>query len=322
MAGRTKDNPTLLGSPTELVQVFRALGGDYRERLERFNGRGGAPLDQAARKEWTARWKPEQDAIQRHPLVQLCQRTSDLTGIDISDLREATMRISREGLAGFKPDVSFLSEREDLLWILPKLHALDLDGSTDRIIQELLVKYSAHEAVATLIKQFPQLARRAKRTRTRSEPTPRLVVRQLVNQTVNQTFNMSDRRTLNVSNRRTSVVNIHNAPPGDGKMKPPKGPPRPRKTRFTERQKEVLETYSDCGRDAAAAGRKLGTSKQYVSEVVKKSHQKFKQGHGSRRSVEANQKLPANRDGVESVSEGRGASDKGTGRKLRVKRKF
>lgn len=117
------------------------------------------------------------------------------------------------------------------------------------------------------------------------------------------------------------VINVN--PPADGRTsKLQKKPVKPRRKPLTPRQKEVLKTYSDCGRDAAAAARQLGVKRQYVSAVVKITACKLKPERGSRRSVGVDQKLPADRNGVESVSEERGPSDKGTGRKLRVKRKF
>lgn len=121
---------------------------------------------------------------------------------------------------------------------------------------------------------------------------------------------------------KAEVASQQAEPAGGGKSKPSKKPVEHRQAELTKREKEVLKTYSDCGRSFVEAGKELGVTKQYVEKVVKNSRRKLKSKRATQGCSGANQKLPAGRDGEELVSEERGASDKGTGRKLRVKRKF
>lgn len=123
---------------------------------------------------WRQKWRAESDAIDCHPLEWLRRRIADLTDIDISDLKEAAMRLnSGFGLGAFEPEEDFLPKYPNLCSILPKLHALDRDGWTDQIVQELVKKYPKHEAVAKLAElelgrssggtRSPQRKRRRKR---------------------------------------------------------------------------------------------------------------------------------------------------------------
>jgi hypothetical protein len=169
------------GNSLELVQVFRVLAADYWERLKRYNNRGLCPLPadpepyldpfwpqkhlELAEKDpnvaaWTHKWLTESEAIDCHPIVWLCWRITELTGIDKNDLQEAATRInSGWGLGVSDPPEPFLHKykRRDLNWIKPKLHELDRDGSTDRIVQELVTKYADHRAIAQLRAKFLEL---------------------------------------------------------------------------------------------------------------------------------------------------------------------
>lgn len=126
-------------------------------------------------------------------------------------------------------------------------------------------------------------------------------------------------RQVNVIRRTTrNVVIVTGAP----QSKKPTGSTRSRKTRLTDRDKEILEAYSDCGRNAEAAAKQLGISKQYVSRVVAKSKARYAKSGTSGRSIQAHQSLPTNDAGDAGLSVQAGASDKGVGRRLRVKKRF
>lgn len=100
------------------------------------------------------------------------------------------------------------------------------------------------------------------------------------------------------------------------------GTKRKRTTELTERDKEILRTYSECELNAAATGRQLAISRKYVSRVVKKSKARYAKAGAPTRSAHAQQTLPTAKRGEPAVSEQAGTSDKGIGRRLRVKQKF
>lgn len=101
-----------------------------------------------------------------------------------------------------------------------------------------------------------------------------------------------------------------------------RGPKRKRTTALTKRDREILTTYSDCDRNAAEAGRRLKIPRQYVWDVVQKSKALFAKAGSAARSVSSRRALPTTNRGEPAVSEQAGTSDKGVGRRLRVKRKF
>lgn len=98
--------------------------------------------------------------------------------------------------------------------------------------------------------------------------------------------------------------------------------PKQRRKRLTDREREVLGVYSECGRNAAEAARQLDVTKQYVSQVVKNAHAKVDSASASGRSKRPDQTLPTDSDGQEYISEQLGKADTTRSRKTHVRKRF
>lgn len=99
-----------------------------------------------------------------------------------------------------------------------------------------------------------------------------------------------------------------------------KRPKRKRTTRLTPRENEILKTISECGGDGGEAARQLNISRQRVNAVVQKSKRVYRQANSrATRSVHADQMLPTDESGQSVVTTGRGKSDRGSGRKTRMR---
>lgn len=141
-----------------LVDVLRIFGADYREQHDWYNNRPACPPLPIEEEKWTQEWQAEQDALTWHPLLWLYEQIVDLTGIDINDLKEATLMLdSGWRLSASQPKESFLPRRVFPRHVLPKIHVLDSDGSTARIVKRLVNEYPNHKAVAEVLKKYPLL---------------------------------------------------------------------------------------------------------------------------------------------------------------------
>lgn len=83
----------------------------------------------------------DEDAVSDHPAEDLLDFIQTRTGIHREVLREAAKRYGTSlGLAGRKAHTPRGRDREDLLWVLPKLHELDVRGETLQWLRDFWAK--------------------------------------------------------------------------------------------------------------------------------------------------------------------------------------
>jgi hypothetical protein len=101
--------------------------------------------------EWSGIDPKESAAWWHHPLRWLCREVEERLGIEREDLEIAAYRLTSElGLRGMGPLIAPDGTPDDddkgqpyWLWMLPKFKELDRDGTTARLWQGLLEKFSA-----------------------------------------------------------------------------------------------------------------------------------------------------------------------------------
>ena len=109
--------------------------------------------------EWSGIDPKESAAWWHHPLRWLCRELEERLGIEREDLEIAAYRLTSElGLRGMGPLIAPDGTPDDddkgqpdWLWMLPKFKELDRDGTTARLWQGLLEKFSAVLVEAKLV---------------------------------------------------------------------------------------------------------------------------------------------------------------------------
>ncbi|MBI1826919.1 MAG: hypothetical protein HY287_15915 [Planctomycetes bacterium] len=156
-------------------------------------------------------------------------------------------------------------------------------------------------------------------------------LKEVVGELHEQSKLFSDRADIELGVAKMKLIAIAKAASTSVIAKPPGGgggegtgkggAKRKRTAELTDRDKEILKEYSNCHRNAAEAARQLNITRQYVWDVVEKSKARYAKLSAPGRSVQT-QALPKTDRGGAAISSEPGASDKGLGRKQRVKQKF